>query len=879
MSTELPITTATRLLRETFGLHDFRPGQSEAMQAILRGQDVMAVMPTGGGKSLCYQIPALAMRDVTLVISPLIALMRDQVDRLLQRGVAAVAIHSGMEQGAINDAMARVARGEVRLLYVAPERIESQTFRRLLRPIPLSMVAVDEAHCISEWGHDFRPAYRSIPLLFEDRPRVPVMAVTATATPDVRADISASLGLRTPVEIVRGFDRPNLTFRVERTPYKAEFITRLARSAPDDVMIVYCGSRRRVATMTESLQQRGVRAEGYHAGLADDVRSDVQTRFVQGRSTVLVATSAFGMGVDKANVRHVVHTDLTLTLEAYYQEAGRAGRDGHPATCTLLYEPQDRRLMDFFIEAAYPEAATIKAVHDHLYDRISCSIGQGAGRSLMADAASIGAALTMPMTTVNGALTLLERAGVCVRTSPNGQARIRLRTSAARLAEAATHARPERAVVLDTLIRRIGGRGPDDTVDIDVAEFLRRSGATIHEFGETMRALQHGRMIVYTPPAAGGSIAMLMDRSAAMPVDMEAVHRRRAHAQQKLDVVVRYAETTMCKRNFILQHFGDPEIDGTCGRCSSCTGETAARPLTDRQTDVVKELVRTAHQLGGRFGRQVVADVVMGTASKRVTEYALHRCTSFGVLHDRPRQEILEAIDAALAHRYLVQTSGMYPTLGASADGAKLVGRLPSPLTIAWQVRTADPKLVKALQVARDGWARGDAAMPSELATLADLERIARDHPASATELVPGRHGSMSFIERHGPDVIAVIRDHQADGVRAVPKIDVQPDVLRLVEAITPTSTLRDAAKAARVTPAAAAHHVQRALDVGLQVDRGALVPDDLYSDVLDYLRHHRRAGMRHVIEHLGGDVDLPVLRVAIAFARRDLFNAPSTEP
>lgn len=878
MSTELPLTTATRILRETFALDAFRPGQSEAIQAILRGQDVLAVMPTGGGKSLCYQIPALAMHDVTLVVSPLIALMRDQVDRLAARGVAAVAIHSGMEQGAINDAMARVSRGEVRLLYVAPERLESSTFRRLLRPIALSMVAVDEAHCISEWGHDFRPAYRSIPLLFDDRPRVPVMAVTATATPDVRTDIAASLGLRSPVEIVRGFDRPNLTFRVERTPYKAEFITRTAQAAPDDTMIVYCGSRRRVATMTEALQRRGVNADGYHAGLSDDVRSDVQTRFLQGRIKVLVATSAFGMGVDKADVRHVIHTDLTLTLEAYYQEAGRAGRDGRPSTCTLLYEPEDRRLMTFFIEAAYPEATQIKAVYDHLYERISCGLGQGAGRTLMADAASIGAALTLPVAAVNGALTLLERAGVCLRTTATGQARIKLRTSAARLAEAATRAKPERAVVLDTLIRRIGGRGPDDSVDIDVAEFLRRSGATIHEFGETMRALQHGRLIVYTPPSAGGSIAIILDRQNHAPVEMEVVHRRRAHAQQKLDVVLRYAETTMCKRNFILNHFGDPEVDGTCGRCSSCTGDRAARPLTERQLDVVKELVRTAHQLGGRFGRQVVVDVVTGTSSKRVVDYALHRCVTFGVLHDRTRHEVLEAIDAALQHRYLVQTSGMYPTIGVAADGAKLVGRMPSPLDIAWQVKTADPKVMIALQRARDGWARRDGVEAAELATLADLERIAKDRPQSATELVPGRHGSMAFLERYGAEVVGVVQTSDAAGLRAVPKIDVQPDVLRLLEAITPTSTLRDAAKAARVTPAAAAHHVQRAIDVGMTVERGALVPDDLYAGVLDYLRHHRRAGMRHVIEHLGGDVDLPVVRVAMAFARRDLFNETSTD-
>ena len=872
MAQDTSIERARRALRATFGYDAFRPGQAEAIEAILNSQDVVAVMPTGGGKSLCYQIPALLLPHVTLVVSPLIALMRDQVDALLRRGVKAAAIHSGMDAGVINNVIAEVARGTVKLLYVAPERLESATFRRLLRSVPLSMLAVDEAHCISEWGHDFRPSYQAIATLFDDRPRVPVMAVTATATPDVRRDISTALKLQKPVEIVRGFDRPNLSFHVVDTPHKTEYITRLAKQHPDDTMIVYCGSRRRVNTFAEALQRRGVRAEAYHAGLNDAIRGDVQDRFVAGRIKVLVATNAFGMGVDKADVRHVIHTDYTLTLEAYYQEAGRAGRDGAPATCTLLVQSEDRRLMDFFLESTYPSVETIRAVYAYIYDRSGVGIGRGAGSTLMADADSIGAALTLPAITISGVLTLLERAGAIMRTSPNGTARVKLRTSTARLNEVATRARPERAAILDALVRRIGGRGPDDTVEFDIAEMLRRSGGTITEFADTMAALQNARMVVYTPPSTAGSITVLTDRTAQPPIDLDDLRRRREHAQRKLDVVVRYAATPTCKRNFILHHFGDTAEDAVCGRCSSCTQSIKAEPLSSRQQSVVQAIVRVAYQLGGRFGRHVIADVLTATSTPRIVQYGLQRCDDYGALASTPRREILDGLDAAIGQGYVAQTPGTFPLIGVTETGARFTGRLPRPLAITWQRPSASPTLVAALREARERWADGDARSAQSLVSLRELEQIAADAPSNVSALQPGRHGSASFIERFGPDIIHVIATNTSS-VRAVPKHPIDAEQLRLLERLTPNSTLRDVAKAAGMTPAAAAHGLERAIRSGMTTDRGMLVSDDLYQQVVDHLRYNRRSGMRDVIQHLGGDVDLPVLRLAIAFARRQLFN------
>jgi hypothetical protein len=385
-----------------------------------------------------------------------------------------------------------------------------------------------------------------------------------------------------------------------------------------------------------------------------------------------------------------------------------------------------------------------------------------------------------------------------------------------------------------------------------------------------MAALQQSRLITYTPPAAQGSLTILANRDRQAPIDLDDLRRRREHAQQKFDVMIRYAAALACKRNFILNHFGDPSIDGVCGRCSSCNGVTQAPPLTDRQLNVVMSVIRTAYQLGGRFGKQVIADVLTGTATPRIQQYSLDRCDDFGAMRTVGRREILDGIDAALARNYIAQASGMYPVLGTTDEGARFIGRLPRQIAIEWQRRTASPALIAALREARERWALRDGATGSALASLEELEQIAADSPQTRAELIPGRHGSAAFIERYGDDVIRVII---GDGVKAVPKTIIDPEILRLVELVTPGATLRDVARQARATPAAAAHALERAVRSGVLSDRGSLVSDELYEQVANYLRYHRRSGMRDVINHLGGDVDLPALRVAIALVRRNLYN------
>jgi len=358
-----PVDDLDRALREFFGHDRFREGQRDAAEAILTGRDLIAVMPTGAGKSLCYQLPAQLISGTTIVVSPLIALMKDQVDGLRKLGLPAAAIHSGLSPAARETATADFAAGKLRLLYVAPERLGLAAFSRILEQANVARLVVDEAHCISQWGHDFRPDYRRLGAL-RQRLGVPTSAFTATATPDVRRDIVQQLALAAPLEMVTGFERPNLTLAVDSCRTRID-----KRRALDRIIatvgtpgIVYVATRRNAEEWAGVLDREGLRSGCYHGGLPDRERTRVQDAFLSGEIDAIAATNAFGMGVDKPDIRFVVHADIPGSVESYYQEAGRAGRDGAPARCTLLFSPADVRTQEFFLKGSNPSPAVFRQV-------------------------------------------------------------------------------------------------------------------------------------------------------------------------------------------------------------------------------------------------------------------------------------------------------------------------------------------------------------------------------------------------------------------------------------------------------------------------------------------------------------------------------------
>ena len=342
---------ALRMLETYFGYTSFRPAQEAPIASLLRNEDVIGIMPTGAGKSICFQIPALCKAGLTIVFSPLISLMKDQVDGLLVQNIPAALINSTLTQAEFNKTMYEVRSGKIKLLYIAPERLGSNFFCNVLRALPIAQVIVDEAHCISEWGHDFRPSYRLIGEWLNSLPKRPIVgAFTATATKYVENDIKKLLGLDNANVYVTGFDRPNLSFSVIRTPKRMDYVVHYVRQHANENGIIYCATRKDVDRVYENLTRAGIKVGHYHGGLSDEVRREMQNAYADDKLQVMVATNAFGMGIDKSNVRYVLHYQMPRNMESYYQEAGRAGRDGAPAECILLYSGQDVQVHKYLIE-------------------------------------------------------------------------------------------------------------------------------------------------------------------------------------------------------------------------------------------------------------------------------------------------------------------------------------------------------------------------------------------------------------------------------------------------------------------------------------------------------------------------------------------------
>lgn len=579
MSAERPtLDEARAVLRARFGFDDFRPGQERAVAAVLAGRDTLVVLPTGGGKSVCYQVPAMLLPGITVVVSPLISLMKDQVDALTARGIPATFVNSTLSQGEVAERMGRVTRGDVKMLYLAPERFDFGSAAERLKNVGVSLLAIDEAHCISEWGHDFRPSYLRVAQVREKLGWPPVVALTATATQHVRADIARQLRLENAETIITGFDRKNLRYHVVPTASDAEKDSALIDilRQKEGVAIVYASTRRNVEKVALTIERARIKVASYHAGLDDAHRHDVQNQFMNGHVRAIVATNAFGMGIDKSNVRVVIHHAMPGTLEAYYQEAGRAGRDGKQSEVFLLHSFPDRFTHEFFIKGAFPERTVVERVYQKL-----CATAERNG-AVQFEPASLAAGLSAKVSDreVESALRLLVRAGA-LRSEPDTGARVfvRLLATTERIKR---ELGPSAGAKLELLraLWRVRTDALYDGAELDLtamAPGFGGIGATIAILGDLERA----QFLSWNRAGGGDRVTNTQRPLSGYPLDWEALDRRRRAELAKLDAMQGYAYAKGCRRGYVLRYFGDPAASKECGDCDNCLGthETSRRTL------------------------------------------------------------------------------------------------------------------------------------------------------------------------------------------------------------------------------------------------------------------------------------------------------------
>ncbi|PKQ27420.1 MAG: hypothetical protein CVT63_08110, partial [Candidatus Anoxymicrobium japonicum] len=558
---------ASRLLADRFGYSRFLPGQERALQSVFAGRHLLVVMPTGSGKSIIYQLPSLMDTGLTIVVSPLISLMKNQVDDLHALGVPATAVNSSLSRVEQNARLSACARGECRLLYIAPERCRDNAFLSMLHAVNVSRLVVDEAHCISEWGHDFRPDYRRLKQFHELIGCPPVTALTATATRRVQIDIIQSLGLtRDDMDIhVHGFDRPNLELSVEVThtdKKKMDFLSRFLRENSGSG-IIYAGTRKNVDEIVETLSQVAPDIVAYHAGMESEDRVKAQEVFLSGDARVVAATSAFGMGIDKRDVRFVVHYNYPGSVEQYYQEIGRAGRDGLESRCVLLYSSADRSLREFFLDVSYPDDGLVRDVYETIwrlpgstilmtYKEIAGSCDQYIGEAQM-----------------GAAIRLLDGAGVLRAYS--GEPMIGI-TVTRPLSSAGSEVRGSvRQKVLEGLASSVDLKTPG-RVEIGINRLASDSGVFPEQVKRALTALRDAGLLEYAPPFRGRGLRKLVDPAPPfkdLAIDWARHGSLRRMEEDRLAAMEKFILRQGCRRGYILNYFGEKQ-SFECGACDCC---------------------------------------------------------------------------------------------------------------------------------------------------------------------------------------------------------------------------------------------------------------------------------------------------------------------
>lgn len=598
----------SEVLKEYWGYDGFRPMQEEIITAALEGKDVLAIMPTGGGKSVCFQVPGLMREGITLVVTPLIALMKDQVQNLNDRGVRALAVHAGMSRHEVDLALNNAAYGDYKFLYLSPERLGTQLFQSYVDVLDISFVVVDEAHCISQWGYDFRPDYLRIGELRE-RIDAPVIALTATATPPVAQDIMERLGFREKLLLKSGFERPNLSYIVRHVEDKCSQILNICNGVPG-TGIVYARNRRKCEELSAFLKAQGVSASFYHAGLGGQARAERQAAWKSGAVRVMVCTNAFGMGIDKPDVRFVVHYDLPESPEAYFQEAGRAGRDGKRSFAVQLWNSVDVRRAKQIEDVSFPSLEYIEDVYQKLHAFFEIPYDTGMGRQLKFKIEDFCKRFGLQRAPAFYALKYLERTEhLTYSEEVDIPTKVRINVDRKSLYDVEL-ADQGQANVLEALMRSYTGIF-SFLQQIDEEYVARRAGQTVPQLRQSLYGLSLAHVISYVPTDHSDVVVLHHDRLRPGNVNLMpsryAMLRESFHA--RAEAMLEYvSETSECRSRYLLRYFGQTEA-ADCGTCDVCRARRAALPARTLQQMTRRKLIEYIDEKDGEYSlKEIVAE-------------------------------------------------------------------------------------------------------------------------------------------------------------------------------------------------------------------------------------------------------------------------------
>ena len=852
----------TKSLSELLNFQNFRPGQEEIINNILDNRNVVAILPTGGGKSLCYQLPALMSDEFSIVISPLIALMKDQVDNLNKNKIVAGFINSTMDFSESEKVIRQISLGEIKLLYLAPEKLESLRFAELLKDLKPNFLFVDEAHCISEWGHNFRPSYTKINEFAEFCGIEKISAFTATATPEVVEDIINQLKLKDPKIFVRGFERENLHLNVLFPKDKKKKVLELISRHPG-FAIIYTASRKNAEEISEFLITSGVHCNYYHAGLSAPERRRIQEQFINGEIPYIAATNAFGMGIDKSDIRLIIHYNIPGSIENYYQEIGRAGRDGNNSYAYLLFDEKDLRIHQFFISNSHPDKKTIINIYKAICDYNQVAIGSTTSNELIVDPEYISRYSKMNISRglLHSALKYLQNSGyISLVSGFEKKDSIKFLFRSNQLKDFIKQTpNDELKNLLLVLLRDFSSEIFSKNLKISLSQMSSASGIAENELKGLLQTLDNLGIINYQPAIMKETILLTQPRAEenSIRLNNKRINEGFINAQKKLDMITEFVYSRECRFKYILNYFGENLDEYKCGKCDNCHLE---EKISDSAVEYLTEIIlETLEEAESDLTESSLINLLKGKASKE----SLTKFSRFGSCRNFDSNEIRMAIHKLASSKKISRSPGRIKYLQLIPDDLS-ISSLNTNEGKTKNIYEEDLFLFNSLKELRKKVSEKFLQSAYLICPDEVLKKIVKGKPKNESELLSIEGFSQRMFNKFGIEVLEVINSNIEKQSGYIKENKIPKNLLETYKMIQKKYTLKEIASLQKLTEAVVSMQVETIIEYSPEIDIDYLFDANSFSEIKnEYLKGTK--SLKDLKEKISVNVGYPLLRIAAA--------------